>query len=83
MFRAGGDNMFTMMMILMTTWGIALPAVFIGTYVFHLRVEWVYALFLCEEMSKAFIGYRRYRSQKWMRNLIGNHPETPASALTL
>ncbi|WP_228469178.1 hypothetical protein [Paenibacillus sp. JNUCC31] len=27
MFRAGGDNLFTMNMILLTTWVIALPAV--------------------------------------------------------
>lgn len=83
MFRAGGDNLFTMIMILMTTWGIALPAVFVGAYVLHLPIEWVYALFLCEELSKAFIGYRRYRSQKWMRNLVKDHSEAPTSALTL
>ncbi|MFK4343013.1 MULTISPECIES: MATE family efflux transporter [unclassified Paenibacillus] len=83
MFRAGGDNLFTMSMILITTWAIALPAVFVGAYVLRLPPEWVYALFLCEEMSKAFIGYKRYRSQKWMRNLIKNVPETPSSALSL
>ncbi|MFK4437057.1 MATE family efflux transporter [Paenibacillus sp. RC21] len=83
MFRAGGDNLFTMSMILITTWAIALPAVFVGAYVLRLPLEWVYALFLCEEMSKAFIGYKRYRSQKWMRNLVKNVPETPSSALSL
>ncbi|TKH44132.1 hypothetical protein C1I60_12360 [Paenibacillus terrae] len=83
MFRAGGDNLFTMSMILITTWAIALPAVFVGAYVLRLSPEWVYALFLCEEISKAFIGYKRYRSQKWMRNLVKNVPETPSSALSL
>ncbi|ANY67553.1 hypothetical protein BBD42_14530 [Paenibacillus sp. BIHB 4019] len=83
MFRAGGDNLFTMNMILITTWAIALPAVFVGVYLLHLPLEWVYALFLCEEISKALIGYKRYRSQKWMRNLAGPSPEAPAAAASL
>ncbi|OMF19827.1 hypothetical protein BK133_29510 [Paenibacillus sp. FSL H8-0548] len=83
MFRAGGDNLFTMNMILITTWAITLPAVFIGAYVLHLPLEWVYAIFLCEEISKALIGYKRYRSQKWMRNLVGNMADSPSTAASL
>ncbi|WP_138755087.1 MATE family efflux transporter [Paenibacillus sinopodophylli] len=83
MFRAGGDNLFTMNMILITTWGIALPAVFVGAYVLHLPLEWVYGLFLCEEISKALIGYRRYRSQRWMRNLVGTIPDSPSATASL
>ncbi|BBI31931.1 MATE family efflux transporter [Cohnella abietis] len=70
MFRAGGDNLYTMNLILITTWLIALPLVFAGAYLFHWPVEWVYLMFTLEEVSKACIGFFRYRSNKWARNLV-------------
>jgi putative MATE family efflux protein len=70
MFRAGGDNLYTMNLILVTTWLIALPLVFAGTYLFHWPVEWVYLMFTLEEVSKAVFGFFRYRSNKWARNLV-------------
>ncbi len=70
MFRAGGDNVYTMNLILITTWLIALPAVFAAVYLFHWPVEWVYLMFTLEEVSKACIGFFRYRSGKWARNLV-------------
>ncbi|QJD81921.1 MATE family efflux transporter [Cohnella herbarum] len=72
MFRAGGDNLYTMNLILVSTWLIALPLVFAGAYLFHWPVEWVYLMFTLEEVSKACIGFYRYRSNKWARNLIQN-----------
>ncbi|MEK4063224.1 MULTISPECIES: MATE family efflux transporter [unclassified Paenibacillus] len=72
MFRAGGDNLYTMKLVLVTTWLIALPLVFVGVYVFHLPVEIVYMLFVFEEVAKAGFGYFRYRSNKWARNLVRN-----------
>jgi len=72
MFRAGGDNLYTMNLILVTTWLIALPLVFAGVYLFHWPVEWVYLMFTLEEVSKACIGFFRYRSNKWARNLVYN-----------
>jgi Na+-driven multidrug efflux pump len=69
-FRAGGDNYFTMKIIIITTWFIALPLVFIGTYIFKLQVEIIYFLFGIEEISKAIIGYLRYRSNKRANNLV-------------
>ncbi|MBJ6360077.1 MATE family efflux transporter [Paenibacillus sp. GCM10012307] len=70
MFRAGGDNLYTMNLILITTWVITLPLVFAGAYWFRWPVEWVYLMFTLEEVSKACIGFFRYRSNKWARNLV-------------
>ncbi|OKP99629.1 MATE family efflux transporter [Paenibacillus sp. P46E] len=72
LFRAGGDNLYTMNLVLVTTWLIALPLVFAGAYLFHWPVEWVYLMFSLEEVSKACIGFFRYRSNKWARNLVHN-----------
>ncbi|WP_157843163.1 MATE family efflux transporter [Bacillus sp. FJAT-42315] len=69
-FRPGGDNLYTMKLIIFTTWFVALPLVFLGAYVFEWPIEIVYLLFAFEEVSKAFIGYFRYRSQKWANNLV-------------
>ncbi|MBP3965692.1 hypothetical protein I8J30_23525 [Paenibacillus sp. DLE-14] len=69
LFRAGGDNVYTMKLILVTTWFISLPLVFAGVYLFHWPVEGVYVVFALEEVSKACIGFFRYRSNKWAKNL--------------
>ncbi|WP_164545614.1 MATE family efflux transporter [Paenibacillus albus] len=75
MFRAGGDNVYTMRLIGVTTWVIALPLVFAGAYLFHWPIEVVYFMFAMEEISKAFIGYFRYRSKRWANNLISTMDE--------
>lgn len=72
MFRAGGDNAYTMKLVAVTTWLIALPLVFAGAYLFHWPVETVYLMFALEEVSKACIGYFRYRSNRWANNLVRN-----------
>ncbi|WP_156324016.1 hypothetical protein [Bacillus sp. JCM 19034] len=69
-FRSGGDNVFSMKLVLCTTWFIALPLVFLGAYVFHWSIEVVYFMFALEEITKSIFGYFRYRSNKWARNLV-------------
>ncbi|WP_181909622.1 MATE family efflux transporter [Paenibacillus taihuensis] len=64
MFRAGGDNVYTMKLIGVTTWLIALPLVFSTSYLFHWSIEVVYFMFAMEEIAKACIGYFRYRSNR-------------------
>lgn len=69
-FRPGGDNVYTMKLIVGTTWFVALPLVFFGTYIMNWPVEVVYFLFCMEEIVKAAAAYVRYRSRKWARNLL-------------
>ncbi|GLX67167.1 MATE family efflux transporter [Paenibacillus glycanilyticus] len=80
MFRAGGDNVYTLKLILVTTWLIALPLVLAGAYLFHWPVEVVYVMFALEEVSKACIGYFRYRSNKWANNLTQSGSESDKAA---
>ncbi|MCM3631236.1 MATE family efflux transporter [Paenibacillus glycanilyticus] len=80
MFRAGGDNVYTLKLIFVTTWLIALPLVFAGAYFFHWPIERVYFLFALEEVSKACIGYFRYRSNKWANNLTQSISERERAA---
>jgi putative MATE family efflux protein len=69
-FRPGGDNLYTMKLIFITTWFIGIPLVFAGAYIFKWPIEVVYIMFASEEMVKACIGYFRYRSNKWANNLV-------------
>ena len=68
-FRAGGDNKFTMKMIFITTWLIGVPLTVLGGLVFKWSPSVVYFLFCLEEISKAIIGYFRYKSNRWAVNL--------------
>jgi putative MATE family efflux protein len=72
--RAGGDTRFAMFMELFSIWVIGVPAALIGGFVLHLPVYGVYMLVLLEEVVKVFVMVRRYRSRKWIHNLV-NAPE--------
>ena len=69
--RAGGDTRFSMYMEIFSIWVIGVPAALIGGFVLHLPVYGVYLLVLSEELVKAFIILRRYRSRKWIHDLVG------------
>ncbi len=68
--RAGGDTRFAMYMEIFSIWVIGVPAALIGGFVLHLPVYGVYLLVFSEEVVKVFIMLRRYRSKKWMHDLV-------------
>jgi putative MATE family efflux protein len=68
--RAGGDTRYAMFTELFSVWGIGVPAALIGGFVLHLPVYGVYALVLLEEAVKAVIIARRFRSRKWIHDLV-------------
>ncbi|WP_026672702.1 MATE family efflux transporter [Alkalihalobacterium bogoriense] len=70
LFRTGGDNVYSMKLVMFTTWFIALPLVYFGAVVMKWPIELVYIFFALEEVSKACIGYFRFRSNKWANNLV-------------
>ncbi len=68
--RAGGDTRFTMIVELCTMWLYGVPAAWIGANLLHLPVYWVAAIVASEEVIKAVIMFFRYRSRKWIHNLM-------------
>lgn len=70
--RAGGDTRFAMFMELLSIWLIGVPAALIGGFVLHLPVYYVYTMVLLEEFVKAFVMVGRYRSRKWIHDLVNN-----------
>lgn len=68
--RAGGDTRFSMFMEIFSIWVIGVPAALIGGFVLHLPVYGVYLMVLSEEVVKAFILVNRFRSKKWIHDLV-------------
>ena len=68
--RAGGDARFGMIAEASTVWLIGVPIAFIFAMVLKLPVYWVVLGIQTEEIVKFFIMLYRYKSRKWVRNLI-------------
>jgi len=68
--RAGGDTRYAMFIELFSIWTIGVPLALLGGFVFHLPVYWVYLMVLTEEAVKAVVIIRRFRSRKWIHDLV-------------
>lgn len=70
--RAGGDTRFALLMEICSIWLIGVPAAYIGAFVLHLPVYLVYLMVMLEELAKAFVSSWRFRSRKWIHDLVNN-----------
>lgn len=70
--RAGGDVKFCLGQDVVAQWIIGIPLAAIAAIYFNIKPEWIYLLFLVEEVIKWAGSLWRMISKKWMRNLIGN-----------
>ncbi|MBI5294541.1 MAG: MATE family efflux transporter [Chloroflexi bacterium] len=68
--RAGGDTRYTMFMEIFSIWVVGVPMALLGGFVFHLPVYWVYVMVLAEEAVKAVVIQFRFRSRKWIHDLV-------------
>ncbi len=68
--RAGGDTKFCMIVDIISIWFIGVPLSFISVLLFKLPIHYVLAIVFSEELIKAIVVIKRYRSKKWLNNLI-------------
>lgn len=68
--RAGGDTKFAMFTECGSVWLIGVPLAFLGALVFQFPIYIVVALVKLEEVVKFFILYKRFKSRKWVNNVI-------------
>lgn len=68
--RSGGDTKYAMVAELMAVWLVGVPMALLGGFVLHLPVYFVYPMVVMEEVVKFVISFRRYRSMKWLNNLV-------------
>ena len=68
--RAGGDTRFALVMEICSIWLIGVPAAYVGAFVLHLPVYYVYLMVGLEEVAKAFVSGWRVYSRKWIHDLV-------------
>ncbi len=68
-FRSGGDTRFAFVLDGIIIWVVGVPLAFLGAFVLHLPVYWVYLMVMSEEISKWLLGIYRFFSRKWIHNL--------------
>lgn len=70
MMRAGGDTRFAWVIDVISLWGIGVPLALFGAFVLRLPVYHVYLLVMVEEALKFVVSIFRYRSKRWIHNLV-------------
>ncbi|RYU71176.1 MATE family efflux transporter [Aliivibrio finisterrensis] len=68
--RAGGDVKYCLYQDIVSQWFIGIPIAAVGALVLGLPPEYVYALFVVEEIVKWFGSIYRMKSKKWIKNLV-------------
>lgn len=68
--RAGGDTRFCMFLDLVVIWLIGVPLAFFAVKVLQLPINYVFVFVFCGEVVKMSVVSLRYKSQKWINNLI-------------
>lgn len=67
--RAGGDTRFSLFLDGIIIWLVGVPMAYLGAFVFHFPVYFVYLCAMSEEATKWFLGMHRYSTRKWINNL--------------
>ncbi|HHU77328.1 MAG TPA: hypothetical protein GXZ29_00345, partial [Clostridiales bacterium] len=70
--RSGGDTKFSLILDTIGVWFISIPLAILGGLVFRIPVYWVFFLVGLEEVFKFFLGLNRFRSRRWINNLVKN-----------
>jgi putative MATE family efflux protein len=70
MLRSGGDTRFAYWMDVGSMWLIGVPSALLGAFVFKLPVYYVYLLAMIDEGVKFALSIWRYRSHRWIHNLV-------------
>lgn len=68
--RSGGDTKFAMLVEGSTMWFVGVPLAFLGVLYLELPVYAIVLLVQAESILKAYLLHKRYRSEKWLKNMI-------------
>lgn len=70
--RGGGDTAYGSILQGITLWCIGIPLAFMAAFVLHLPVYFVVAFTAVEEIIKVFFMIKRFKSFKWIKNMVNN-----------
>lgn len=68
--RAGGDTRFCMIMDIGGMYLVSIPLVIVMVYAFNVPVQVAFAVYYAGEIVKIFFTTPRFRSKKWIVNLV-------------
>ena len=67
--RGGGDVRVATVIDLIPLWLAAIPQAALAGLVFQAGIFWVYMSMMAENVIKSFVGFLRFRSGKWVRDV--------------
>ena len=67
--RGGGDVRVATVIDLIPLWLAAIPLAALAGLVFQVGIFWVYMSMMAENVVKSFVGFLRFRSGKWVRDV--------------
>lgn len=70
--RPGGDALFCLIIESILMWLVGIPLARLLAFRFSLPVYWAYCGIATEEVTKVIILFFRYKSGKWVVNLVGS-----------
>ncbi len=68
--RSGGDTRFALVVDVGSVWFVGTALAFLGAYILHWPMVWVFALVTLMEVSKTAVGLPRVLTNQWARNLV-------------
>lgn len=71
-FRGGGDTKFCMLLDNGGVWLIGIPLGYLAAFVLKLPIHFVILFISMEELIKFIVGLIRFKSGKWVHNLVKN-----------
>lgn len=69
-FRNGGDTKFAAIIDISSMWIVGVPLVLVAGLVLNLPLETIYIIMMSEEIAKLALSLWRFKSKKWIRNLV-------------
>ncbi len=74
--RGGGDAAYGSILQGITLWFIGIPLAFTAAFILHLPVYYVVAFTAVEEIIKVFLIIKRFKSFKWLKNIVNDSLKT-------
>lgn len=67
--RSGGDTTYAFFIDAGVVWTVGVPLAYLGAFVFHFPIHWVYLMALGEELVKVTLGLIRFSKKRWIHTL--------------
>lgn len=71
--RGGGDATYGSVLQGCTLWFIGIPLAYFAAFILHLPIHLVVAFTVSEEILKATLIVKRFKSFKWLRNIVNDN----------